>query len=122
MKVISSEQIICVDVDQTLVLHKKLKKKDKIVIVTDPYDNAQRYLAVHIPHVKILKDRKARGAVIVVWSQSGYKWAESVVKALKLEPYVDFVLSKPIAYIDDLPVQTWLAERIYLDPDSHYGK
>ena len=122
MTVIRSEQIICFDVDQTLILHRTAKKKDKIVAVTDPYDFAQRYLVVHEPHIKILKDRKKRGATIIVWSQNGWAWAEAVVRALRLEHEVDLVLSKPIAYVDDLPVETWLAERIYLDADSKYGK
>lgn len=122
MKVIASEQLICVDVDDTLIKWAKAKKSDTVVAFTDPYDGSQHYVSVHKPHVKILKDRKRRGATIVVWSQSGYKWAEAVVKALQLESYVDFVASKPIAIIDDKPASDWLAERIYLDPSSKYGQ
>jgi phosphoglycolate phosphatase-like HAD superfamily hydrolase len=122
VKIIQSEQLICVDVDDTLIIHRKAKKSDTIVCFTDPYDKAQRYVTVHKPHVKILKDRKRRGATIVVWSQSGYKWAEAVVKALQLQDYVDYVASKPVAIIDDKPASDWLAERIYLDPNSKYGQ
>lgn len=122
MQVIKSEQVICVDIDDTLVLHKRGAPRDVIVNFIDPYDGTERFLVMHEPHVKILKDRKARGAVIVVWSQSGYAWAETVIKAMGLEPYVDFIMSKPIAYIDDKPVTEWMAERIYLQPDSNYGK
>jgi len=122
MKTVASEQVICIDIDETLVLHKKAKKKDKVVAITDPYDNAQRYLVVHQPHVKVLKDRKARGAYIIVWSQGGFAWASAVVRALGLEAQVDLVLSKPSLYIDALPVQDWMSERLYISPDSGYGK
>lgn len=122
MKVIRSEQLLCVDVDDTLIMHKKAKKGDTVVCFTDPYDGSQRYVVVHKPHVKILKDRKRRGATIVVWSQSGFQWAEAVVVALKLQAHVDFVASKPVAIMDDKPASDWLAERIYLNPDSLYGQ
>lgn len=122
MQVIKNEQVICIDVDDTLVLHKANVVGDSTVLFKDPYDDSIRKLVVHEPHVKILRDRKARGATIIVWSQSGYQWAEAIVRALGLEDCVDFVASKPIAYIDDKPVQDWMAERIYLDPASNYGK
>lgn len=122
MKVIISEQLICVDIDDTLICHKKAKRGDKVVQFTDPYDQTQRTVVVHEPHVKILKDRKSRGATILVWSQSGYQWATAVIKALNLTPYVDYVASKPVAIIDDKPASDWLAERIYLAPESMYGK
>jgi predicted phosphatase len=122
MLIIKSEQVICVDIDETLIMHKKAKKKDLVVNFTDPYDGTLRYVVVHKPHVKILKDRKRRGATIIVWSQSGYQWAVAVVKALQLQDYVDFVASKPVAIIDDKPASDWLAERIYLPHDSLYGQ
>ena len=122
MKVIQSEQLLCVDVDDTLIMHKKAKKNDKVVCFTDPYDGSQHYVVVHKAHVKILRDRKRRGATIVVWSQSGYQWAKAVVEALELQKYVDYVASKPVAIMDDKPASDWLAERIYLNPDSLYGQ
>lgn len=122
MQTVASEQVIFVDVDSTLIMWTRpIKRGQKTIAFTDPYDNSQHIVVPHSAHIKVLKDRKARGATIIVWSQSGYKWAEAVVKALKLENYVDQVMSKPVAYIDDLPVQEWMAERIYLDPASHYG-
>lgn len=44
---------------------------------------------------------RARGHVIVVWSQGGVDWAKTVVRELKLESFVDFVLAKPSWYADD---------------------
>lgn len=122
MQVIKSEQVICIDVDDTLVMHQRAGPGDSVVTFLDPYDKTPRRLVVHEPHVKILMDRKARGATIIVWSQSGYQWAEAIIVALGIQKYVDFIASKPVAYIDDKPVQDWMAERIYLSPASNYGK
>ena len=69
----------------------------------------------------MLKDRKARGATIHVWSANGYQWALAVVRALELEAYVDFVQSKPTMYVDDLQASEILGERLYLGKDSAYG-
>lgn len=41
------------------------------------------------------------GFVVIVWSTSGHEWAEQVVKALKLENEVDYVMSKPHRMFDD---------------------
>jgi predicted HAD superfamily phosphohydrolase YqeG len=122
MKIIASEQLICVDIDETLILWKKATKGDKVVSFRDPYDGSLHYVVPHNPHIKILRDRKTRGATIIVWSASGWQWAEQVVKALNLQEYVDYIASKPIAYIDDKPVEEWMAERIYLPESSLYGK
>jgi hypothetical protein len=46
---------------------------------------------------------RSRGHVIVVWSQGGAAWANTVVRELKLEPFVDFVLAKPSWFADDKP-------------------
>lgn len=120
MKTIKSEQILCVDVDSTLVMYERSNKNQRSVIIIDPYDGTKRKLFIHEPHSKLVKDRKARGAHIIVWSQNGYKWAETVVIALKLQKYVDIIASKPIAIVDDLPASDWLSERIYISPNSLY--
>lgn len=122
MLVNKNEQVIFVDCDDTLVMWKKAKKGEKVIAFTDPYDATQHYVVPHIPHIKILKDRKARGATIIVWSQSGWAWAEAIVKALDIGQSVDMVMSKPVAYIDDKPVEEWMAERIYLGSESMYGR
>jgi len=122
MQEIKSEQIICVDIDSTLLLWDAPMLGASYVKFSDPYDGEQKWVAAHLAHIKILKDRKARGATILVWSQSGHAWAKAAIEALKLEPWVDFVASKPIAIIDDLPASEWLQERIYLSPTSQYGK
>jgi len=121
VKTIVSEQVIMWDVDDTLVMHGLIKKGQKAVHITCPYSGKQETLRVHEPHIKILKDRHARGATNIVWSAGGYQWAVAVVKALELQPYVELVLSKPIIAVDDKPLHTILGEHLYLSPDSTYG-
>lgn len=121
MNTVKNEQVIFIDVDDTLIIWGKIKRGQKAVAVTNPYDGHQEIVRAHLGHIKILKDRKARGAHIIVWSAGGYAWAGAVVKALGLEKYVDHVMSKPIMYIDDLEAKDILGERLYLGVDSAYG-
>lgn len=120
MTILKSEQLACFDCDDTLVMHRTIKATDRVVAVTNPHSGEQYYLAVHQPHVRILKERKARGATILVWSQGGWAWAEAVVKALELQDYVDIVCSKPALYVDDKPASQWMEFHTYLKEDSAY--
>lgn len=116
MKVIESEQIVYSDVDDTLVLWSDnfyLPGEGKIELV-DPYDQSLIYLTPHIRHVKLLQDYNARGYTVIVWSAAGYRWAEVVVKALNLEPYVDYCQSKPLKFMDDLQAKDILGDRVYI--------
>lgn len=120
--VIASEQLFMFDVDETLIRHKKqVVETDEPIGINSPYEKTTEWVLPHRPHIKLLKNRHARGATIVVWSANGYRWAEAVVKALNLEPYVHFIMSKPQAYVDDLPAAEILGERMYLQPDSAWG-
>lgn len=118
MKVIKSEQILPVDVDFTLLMHGKIKKGDKAVLFTDPYTGEQRHIKVNVPNLKVVTTRLARGASVLVWSASGYRWALAALRALKLDHTNLYVCSKPIGYVDDKPCQEWMGERIYLDADN----
>lgn len=121
MKTVQNEQVMMVDVDDTLIVWGKIKKGQKAVHVTNPHDGAQNTVRPHAGHIKILKDRKSRGAYIVVWSAGGYAWAEAVVKALGLTEYVDQIMTKPFMYMDDKTADEILGERCYLGVDSTYG-
>jgi|SRR5581483_1057602 len=59
-------------------------------------------LVPHHQHIEQLKAHKMRGHTVVVWSAGGWDWAEAVVRTLKLEQYVDLVISKPTWCYDDL--------------------
>lgn len=122
MKVVDKESTIFFDVDDTLVMWGKAKKGQKVVMVTSPHDGKQEYLRPHPGHIKVLKDRRARGSFIVVWSAGGFAWARAVVKALGLEDYVHLVMTKPHMYVDDLEAQHIMGERLYLPYGNGYGE
>jgi hypothetical protein len=122
MIVIENEQLVMVDVDDTLIMWGDIEEGDASVVVYDPYDGRPSKFRIHEGHIKVLKDRKTRGAHVTVWSSGGYKWAEAVVEALKLKDYVDVVSSKPFMYIDDKEASDILGERLYLGSRSNYGK
>ena len=119
MKIIRNENILCVDVDETLIVStgdKTLKTRPIWDEVTKGFINVQP----HLPHVRLLQEEKARGRFVIVWSRGGYAWAEAVVTGLGLISSVDLIMSKPYAYIDDKPVQSWLTEQIYIPHTMEY--
>lgn len=67
--VIRTESTIFVDCDDTLVMWgDKHRNGNPVAHITSPHnENDISVLAIHQGHVKILKDRKARGSFIVVW-------------------------------------------------------
>lgn len=121
MRVISQEAVVVIDIDETLVMWGKAKKNEKVIHITCPYGHQQETLRPHKGHIKVLKDRHARGAYIIVWSAGGYQWANAVVKALGLEQYVNQVMTKPCMYVDDKEAADILGERLYLPYGGGYG-
>ena len=100
------------DIDDTLVTF-DLSEEDiaagKYVIFNEGMPN-QMFGKPHEEHIRTLKRFKGRGFNIVVWSQGGADWAEQVVKALKLEEFVDVICSKPDWFLDDLPAHIFMPE------------
>lgn len=119
MQVIKSHRIVMVDVDDTLVLWDwKSINPDGIglVSISNPDGNCTELVMPHNRHIALMRQFKARGHTVVVWSQGGWSWAEAVVKALGLEGVVDIVMDKPSWYVDDLPSQAFMKAPIFLDP------
>lgn len=108
---IENEMIIYIDCDDTLVMH---NVKGEKITFSDPYSLEKISLTPHKRHIKLLKDFKARGYSIVVWSAAGAIWAKEVVTKLELLDYVDLMISKPLKFIDDLPATEILGARIYI--------
>ena len=119
MKVIKSHRTIFYDVDDTLVIW-NWKAVDPegsgLIAIRDTQSNHTEHLLPHQRHIELLKQFKARGHTIVVWSQGGWQWAETVVRALGLEKLVDIVISKPDWYVDDLPASAFMGGNIYKHP------
>ena len=67
-------------------------------------------------HIQQLKNHKARGHVVVVWSQGGADWARKVVEELGLVEYVDVTIAKPMWYYDDIDSTLFMGKRTYLEP------
>ncbi len=122
MIVTHSENIVFFDVDGTLIVPPSGNPLDDHINIYDPIEGKLIRQRVHKPMVRLLKEEHARGSYVVVWSRGGHAWAESVVRALGLELYVHQVMSKPLAYFDDLPVDEWLKYRVFLSPDTVYKK
>ena len=62
--------------------------------------------------VEALRKHHRDGDAIVVWSQQGAAWAESVVLALGLGGIVTAVSGKPDVAYDDLDGTYWLNHRL----------
>lgn len=119
MKVVKNEMTFFVDIDETLVCWLEPYDPNGFEII-DPNDGMPNKVLPHHPHIKILKNKKTRGAHVVVWSAGGYAWAEAVINALGLAQYVDQIMTKPSAYMDDKLATEFMGERIYLPPNSNY--
>lgn len=114
MHVIDGENVVAFDIDETLVMwHSDVPPEDKVSI-TCPYGGDTRLFKEHKIHVEFLKKNKGRGLTVIVWSAAGVLWDEAVVKALGIEQYVDYILSKPSKIVDDLTPNEIFPHRIYL--------
>lgn len=122
MIVAPSEKVICYDCDDTLIFWDENYQKpfEGAVKIRCPHDGDSTFHRVHHRHVRFLMKQKARGYTIVVWSSAGTAWAKAVVEALDLENHVDFVMSKPQKWVDNLidPAEV-LGKHIYLPEDGH---
>lgn len=115
MKTIETANAIYFDVDGTLIRDAYDGEEVCAFPVPHPYrGNAQVWKVKMHRNIDLLKDMSTRGRIIVVWSQAGYQWADAVVRALDLQNFVDLVIEKPIAYVDDLESQEFMGQRIFL--------
>ncbi len=121
-QIIKNEQILPVDIDGTLIFWGKIRKGQKCISFICPYTAKEMHVGVMEANVAIVRERLARGAVILAWSASGYKKAAVVMKALGLMVPNVVVLSKPVGYLDDIDCSEWMGKRIWLDADSKYSK
>lgn len=116
MNYLSNENVVVFDVDETLLFSKNINTTQ--ISIEDPYDSkSSRQLFPSEKHIKLLKDQKAKGRAVVVWSHGGAAWAKAAVDALGLASYVDIVMSKPIFHCDDLHAHEILGTRIYLEKE-----
>jgi len=114
---VNEEMSIAFDVDSTLIMHDKPETHDLEFI--DPYDGTKQTARIHTRHVDFLIRSRQQGYKIVVWSAGGKAYADVIVDALKIRPYVDLVLCKFIKFVDDLEANDILVNRIYIKEEGH---
>lgn len=115
MIVIPNDKSAFFDCDETLVIWDFDRNLYTGIRITSPDGLVSEMVNPHIGHIKKLKEHKLRGQLVVVWSAGGYAWAETVVKALGLENYVDYVMAKPAWAWDDLTPNEFI-KRCYIKP------
>lgn len=121
MKIVRNENTLFIDVDDTLVMHGDNSVNGEFISILDPLNVTKKItLRINKPMIRLLKEERFRGSHVVVWSRGGYKWAENVINALGLQKYVDQIMTKPVTYFDDKPVEEWLKYRVYFGPDAKY--
>jgi hypothetical protein len=104
--VIKNGNIVCFDVDDTLVMWECPTTYASSIAIENAGFVENVY--PHDKHIKHLKNFKFRGQYVIVWSQGGVQWATAVVKALNLEEYVDLICTKPKWFYDDLQPSAWV--------------
>lgn len=117
MNIIGNDQVICYDVDDTLVIWDIPPGKEHEAIEFDNF-GVKVWLLPHKKHLEMLKNSKARGHHVVVWSQGGFSWASEVVRVLGIENYVDIVMTKPKWMVDDIKPNEWTTH-FYFKPESN---
>lgn len=112
MKTLDKHNVVCFDVDGTLVdsiLFGAMPKGDEDMIdISSPFSRTSLAFIVKTPIVNKVKQHHLQGHYVIVWSQAGHEWAETVIKALGLEESVDLLMTKPKWAYDDLPIEEWL--------------
>lgn len=98
------------DCDDTLLEWESCSKHDENAVQVRNNGHIFYKRAIH-PNINALKDHSHAGHIVIVWSAGGVEWATSVIRALKLEDYVDVILTKPDWYYDDKGAEHWLPER-----------
>lgn len=129
MKVIRATRSVFFDVDDTLVIWdwKAVNPSGVgLISIVNPDGACSELVLPHLRHIELMRRFKARGHTVVVWSQGGHEWAESVCKTLGIENLVDLVMDKPNWYVDDLHATAWMKAPIFLDindpaKDSRWG-
>lgn len=127
MKIIKNDLTVFVDVDDTLVDWVASNGLEDTTHTTrhwwtDPLDDVMKTIVANEANVRLLKEKSVRGWTVVVWSLGGAAHAASIVTALRLTDYVDYVIGKPQCIIDDKDPVEWLPKRIFLPPEMKYKK
>lgn len=104
------------DVDDTLLLWGRGIEGRRVTVKYN--DLVSESAVAHEAHITKLKQHKARGHTVVVWSAGGSEWARQAVELLGLEDYVDLVIEKPMWLYDDLQPSQFMPRADWLGTDN----
>lgn len=112
------------DIDDTLLLWDVPvgTENTNSVEFIEPNCGQSIHVVINDNNIRLLKEKKARGCYIVLWSQGGFKYCRAVRDALKLYDHVDLVMTKPVGLIDDLPPSAWLPNPVNIPYTKNYKK
>ena len=113
MKIFENDNVVFFDCDETLVIWNYAKEDEQKTIKFDNY-GYDVHLLPHYEHMKLLQQFKARGHVVIVWTQGGFDWGKKVVETLGLSKFVDAIVCKPKWYVDDLPCEAFMGKPFYI--------
>lgn len=123
MQVIANHKVVNFDVDDTLVLWNRSEYSPTAKSISVKHKNFTSTLPVHTEHVNLMVKLIKIGYDIVVWSRSGYEWAQAVVEELMLQDYIPegmheriTIMSKPTLIVDDQDPAVWIGEQVYREP------
>lgn len=119
MKIISSTRAVFFDVDDTLVIwdwKQYNPNHNDLVKIVNENSGCMEMVMPHERHITLMRQFKARGHTVYVWSAGGADWAAQVCKVLDIENVVDYVIDKPNWYVDDLNSADWMKKPIFLHP------
>jgi hypothetical protein len=105
------------DVDDTLIMwdRSKYPKGERVFVETE---KGTAELIINRKNVNMLIKGAKLGYYIRVHSGSGAKWALKIVRALKIDRYVDSVETKPKAKTDDKAPGDGITYLAYRDPET----
>jgi hypothetical protein len=121
MKILGNDHIRPFDVDETLITYTMPFCLAEEVRIPDPVYPGKFVVAYrNEAMIRLLKEERLRGNYTIVWSRSGFAWAETVILALGLESYVKLIMSKPLVYFDDTPIEEWCRDRVFIPATTKY--
>ena len=112
---VDNERLLYVDCDDTLVLWDLSSYPEAEFPRIELNCWGPVMLAKHEKNINLVKKFAKLGYGIIVWSQTGAEWAETVARAVGIDDIATLYLTKPRYHLDDLPANAWMGERLYRD-------
>lgn len=111
---------VFVDCDDTLIMWSSNKYYKSNEAIELHFMDYKVKVSPNDSNIAKVKEFYKKGYEIIVWSATGKEWAQLVVNTLKLVDHVDYCLSKPDFYIDDLEINQFTVpeQRIWNKPSG----